>query len=90
MTFSLVAPRIKAMAAAKQFKQMVIYIEACESVRDHCHSAAPPSPFSRCFNTDGEGMPVKRQSRRRQTPPCATRATCATGSLGPSAPKLPE
>eukprot|EP01050_Picozoa_sp_SAG11_P055927 SAG11_NODE_34418_length_272_cov_0.595376_1_plen_48_part_01 len=24
---------IKAMAAAKQFKQMVIYIEACESVR---------------------------------------------------------
>ena len=28
--------------------------------RDFCHSAATtPSPFSRCFNVDGEGMSVK-------------------------------
>ena len=26
------------------------------SRRRDCHSTAPPSPFSRCFNTDGEGM----------------------------------
>ena len=24
--------------------------------RRDCHSAAPPSTFSRCFNRDGEGM----------------------------------
>ena len=24
--------------------------------RDFCHSAAPPSPFSRRFNSDGEGV----------------------------------
>ena len=29
------------------------------SRRRDCHSAAPPSPFSRCFNMDGEGMSVK-------------------------------
>ena len=23
-----------------------------------CYSDAPPSPFGRCFNMDGEGMPV--------------------------------
>ena len=27
--------------------------------REFCHSAASPSPFSRCFNRDGEGMSVK-------------------------------
>ena len=27
--------------------------------REFCHSAAPPSPFSRRFNTDGEGMSAK-------------------------------
>lgn len=26
------------------------------SRRRHRHSAAPPSPFSRCFSTDGEGI----------------------------------
>ena len=29
------------------------------SRRRDCHSAALPSPSSRCFNTDGEGMSVK-------------------------------
>ena len=29
------------------------------AVGETCHSAAPPSPFSRRFNMDGEGMPVK-------------------------------
>ena len=29
------------------------------SRRRDCHSAAPPSPSSRCFNMDGEGMSVK-------------------------------
>ena len=30
------------------------------SRRRDCHySAAPPSPFSRCFNVDGEGVSVK-------------------------------
>ena len=28
------------------------------------HSAAPPSPFSRCINSDGEGMSSKGQSRQ--------------------------
>ena len=28
------------------------------SHRRDCHSAALPSPFSRCFNTDGEGTSV--------------------------------
>ena len=27
--------------------------------REFCHSAAPPSTFSRCINSDGEGMSVK-------------------------------
>ena len=27
--------------------------------RESCHSAAPPSPFSRRFNMDGEGMSAK-------------------------------
>ena len=27
--------------------------------RRGCHSAAPPSPFSRCFNMDAEGMSSK-------------------------------
>ena len=35
------------------------------SRRRDCHSAARPSPFSWCFNMDGEGMSVKWQSRRR-------------------------
>ena len=35
--------------------------------RDY-HSAAPPSPSTRRFNRDDEGVPVKRQSRRRLGP----------------------
>ena len=31
---------------------------SCSRRRD-CHPAAPPSPFSRCFNMDEEGMSVK-------------------------------
>ena len=27
--------------------------------REFCHSAAPPSPFSRRFNRDDEGVPAK-------------------------------
>ena len=30
--------------------------EARPSRRQDCHSAAPPSPFSRCFNMDGKGV----------------------------------
>ena len=30
-----------------------------DSRRRDCHSAAPPSPCSRCFNMDGEGMSVE-------------------------------
>ena len=26
--------------------------------REFCHSAAPPSPFGRCFSRDGEGLSV--------------------------------
>ena len=29
------------------------------SCRRDCHCAAPPSPFSRCINADGEGITVK-------------------------------
>ena len=29
------------------------------SRRRDCHSAAPPSPFSRCFNRHGERVPAK-------------------------------
>ena len=35
------------------------------SRRRDCHSAAPPSPFSRRFNKDEEGVSSKCQSRRR-------------------------
>ena len=35
------------------------------SHRRDCHSAAPPSTFIRCFNSDGEGVSSKLQSRRR-------------------------
>ena len=31
------------------------------------HAAAPPSSFSRRFNTDGGGVPAKRQSHRPNT-----------------------
>ena len=34
--------------------------------RDFCHSAAPPSPFVRCFNTDGDGLSAKSQNSRRR------------------------
>ena len=39
------------------------------SHRRDCHSAAPPSAFSRCFNSDGEGASAQWQSRRRRAPP---------------------
>ena len=35
------------------------------SRRRECHSAGTPSPFSRCFNSDGERASAKCQSRRR-------------------------
>ena len=38
--------------------------------REFCHSAAPPSPFSRCFNMDEKGVSVKWHSRRRLITPC--------------------
>ena len=31
----------------------------CGSRRRDCHSAAPPSTYSRCFNRDGERAPAK-------------------------------
>ena len=45
-------------------RQLVLTVPAGtgpdSSRRRDCHSAAPPrSPFSRCFNTDGEGMSAK-------------------------------
>ena len=42
---------------------------ATPSRRRDCHSAAPPSTFSRCFNVDEQGVSAKRQSRRRLAPP---------------------
>ena len=37
--------------------------------RRDCHFADTPSPFCRCFNSDGEGMSAKWQSRRRLLAP---------------------
>ena len=37
--------------------------------REFCHSAAPPTPFSRSFDMDGKGVSVKWQSRRGLFPP---------------------
>ena len=39
------------------------------SRRRDCHAAAPPSPFSRRFNRDDEGVPAKGESRRRLSMP---------------------
>ena len=36
------------------------------SHRRDFHSAAPPSPFSRCFNSDGESTSAKWQNSRRR------------------------
>ena len=47
--------------------------EAPSRRREFCYSAAPPSPFSKCFNMDGEGVSVKRQSRRRLEAPLRRR-----------------
>ena len=62
------------------------------------HSAAPPSPFSRRFNTDGEGVSSNwRNSRRRLAAPSPTLTcglfgfgvhispTCPRGLFGPPA-----
>ena len=45
--------------------------------REFCHSAAPPSPVSRRFDMDGEGVSARWQSRRRcqRTPARARRST---------------
>ena len=44
-----------------------LWSPACR--RRDCHSAAPPSPFSRCFNGDGERASAEGQSRRRLARP---------------------
>ena len=36
------------------------------AVGETCYSAAPPSPFSRCCNRDGEGVSAQSQSRQWQ------------------------
>ena len=41
------------------------FVTGSSSRRRDCHSAAPPSPFSKRFNRDDEGVPAKWQSRRR-------------------------
>ena len=38
---------------------MPAVLAGCSSRRRDCHSAAPPSPFSRRFNSDGEGLSSK-------------------------------
>ena len=45
----------------------VVAVQGQTSRRRDCHSATPPSPFSRRFNRDGEGLPAQSQPRRRLT-----------------------
>ena len=51
--------RLPAFAAALADQALPTGAAHTPSRRRDCHSAAPPSPFSRCFNTDEEGVPAK-------------------------------
>ena len=60
---------------------------ALPSRRRDCHSAAPRSTFSRCFNRDGERASAKSKSRRRLAllGHEASEARAARPAVGPSA-----
>ena len=53
-----VVSALHSLGAAPKLSHM-IEGESSSRRREFCHSAAPPSTFSRCINSDGEGMSVK-------------------------------
>ena len=51
-------PRAGGVAVEQAAVHDVIVPPPSRRRRELCHPAAPPSPCSRCFNADGEGVSV--------------------------------
>ena len=65
-TFQSAPFRLSASTNTASFDSKCSGVQHLAVGEEFCHSTAPPSPSSRCFNSDGESAPAKWQSRRRR------------------------